>query len=239
MSVTHAFGRAFRDLFQPRVLAVLLLPMLGSLFLWSVLAWVFWAPWTDALRAFMDGSSAGRWLTLHGASWVLGSMSAVTVFALLMPAVLITAIVITELVAMPVIVSVAGKAYPGLSKQGHATVLGSLANALTGISIFSLMWIVTLPLWLTGIGALVLPALTAAYLNQRLFRFDALAEHATREEYRFIVTRTKLPLYGLGLILALLYYVPFVNLIAPVLSGLAFSHLCLGELTLLRRMGPS
>jgi uncharacterized protein involved in cysteine biosynthesis len=101
------------------------------------------------------------------------------------------------------------------------------------------LWIVTLPLWFTGIGALILPAATAAYLNQRLFRFDALAEHATREEYRLVVSRATLSLYGLGLILALLYYIPVVNLLAPVLSGLAFTHLCLGKLAVLRAAGRS
>jgi hypothetical protein len=35
-------------------------------------------------------------------------------------------------------------------------------------------------------------------------------------------------------LLALLYYVPLVNLLAPVASGLAFTHLCLAELTRLR-----
>src|ERR1700730_4012592 len=106
MSIFSAFGRALRDLFQPRVLAVVLVPMLGSIVVWSVLAWAFWIPWTDGFRALIDASAAGRWLITHGASWVLGSMSALFVIALLLPAVLITAILINELVAMPVIVSV-------------------------------------------------------------------------------------------------------------------------------------
>ena len=74
-----------------------------------------------------------------------------------------------------------------------------------------------------------------AYLMQRLFRFDALSEHATREEYREIVRRNGSRLYGLGLALAPVYYVPVVNLVAPVFSGLAFTHLCLAELDRLRR----
>jgi uncharacterized protein involved in cysteine biosynthesis len=87
---------------------------------------------------------------------------------------------------------------------------------------------------LTGVGALVLPALISAYLNQRLLRYDALAEHAGRDEYAALRVRIKGKLYLLGLLLALLYYVPLVNLLAPVASGLAFTHLCLAELTRLR-----
>jgi uncharacterized protein involved in cysteine biosynthesis len=39
----------------------------------------------------------------------------------------------------------------------------------------------------------------------------------------------------MGLLLALLYYVPLVNLVVPVLSALAFTHLCLGELSRIRQ----
>jgi hypothetical protein len=80
------------------------------------------------------------------------------------------------------------------------------------------------------------PALNSAWLNQRLFRYDALAEHATPGEYGELVKREKLGLWGLGLTLAPLYYVPFVNLAAPVIAGLAFTHYCLSALADLRRV---
>lgn len=234
MPVLSAIARALGDLSQPRVLAILFLPMLGAIVLWSALAWFFWDAWSAALRGVMDGTAAARWLAEHGAGWVLASASAVLTIALLLPAMLATAMLITELAAMPVIVSVVERAYPALGKSAAGTVLGSLGNALVAISVFVLLWLATLPLWLTGIGALVLPALNSAYLNQRLFRYDALAEHASREEFAAIVARAKWRLYALGLLLALLYYVPLVNLVAPVVSGLAFTHFCLGELARLR-----
>jgi hypothetical protein len=114
-------------------------------------------------------------------------------------------------------------------------VIGSVANAGIAIVVFAALWLITLPLWFTGIGAVIVPALNSAYLNQKLFRYDALSEHAGREEYVEIVSRGRLRLFGLGLILAPLYYVPLVNLAAPVFSGLAFTHLCLSELAELRR----
>jgi CysZ protein len=96
---------------------------------------------------------------------------------------------------------------------------------------------VTLPLWLTGIAAVVLPALLSAYLSQRLFRYDALAEHATAEEYRRLARDERGRLYLLGLMLAGLYYVPVVNLIAPTATGLAYTHYCLDRLARLRQAG--
>jgi CysZ protein len=103
---------------------------------------------------------------------------------------------------------------------------------------FSFLWLVTLPLWLTGIGGLLVASVNSAYLHQRLFRYDALAEHATREEYRLIVHHARGRLFVLGLALALLNYVPFVNLVAPVFSALAFTHFCLAELVALRSARP-
>jgi hypothetical protein len=159
----------------------------------------------------------------------------VVVIVLLVPATLITAMLITELVAMPVVVSVASRSYPALEKRSGGSIAGSVANAAAGSAIFLALWLVTLPLWLTGIGAVILPPLNSAYLSQRLFRYDALAEHASREEYREIASRNKARLYGLGVMLSPLYYVPFVNLAAPVISGLAFTHFCLGALAALRQ----
>jgi uncharacterized protein involved in cysteine biosynthesis len=234
MPIFTAFTRALRDVTQPRVLAVLFLPMLTAILLWSVLAWAFWEPWTQALRAFFDATFVGNWLVERGASWVLTSLTAVLVVAVLLPAILITAVIVTELVAMPVIVSLVAREHPRLERRSGGSMMGSLSNAVRAILIFILIWTVTLPLWLTGIAAFVLPAVNYAFLNQRLFRYDALAEHASREEYAEIVRRAKGRLYLLGLLLAALYYVPFVNLVAPVFSGLAFTHFCLAELAAYR-----
>ena len=73
-----------------------------------------------------------------------------------------------------------------------------------------------LPLWLTGVLAPVLPVLLSAYLNQRLFRYDALADHASADEYHVIINASRGRMYVLGGLLALLYYVPLLNLFAPV-----------------------
>lgn len=238
LAVFSAVSRALRDLAQPRVLAVLVLPMLGAIVLWSVLAFVFWDAWTGAFKALAQDTGAARWLIGQGASWVVEGTGVLLVVALLAPAILITAVLVTELVAMPVIVSVAGQRYPALERRAGGTVLGSLANAGLTVTIFAVLWLVTLPLWLTGIGAIVVPALNSAYLNQRLFRYDALAEHADHGEYAQIVSRNKGSLFTLGLVLAPLYYVPLVNLAAPVIAGLAFTHYCLSALTKLRATSP-
>ena len=230
-----AVARAAGDLGKARVLAVLMLPMLGAIVLWSVLAFFFWDAWTGAFTAFLQDSAFGRWLASYGMRWTLETLSFIVVAALAIAGILVTAVAVTELVAMPVVVSVVERRYAGLEKRPGGSVAGSIVNATTGATVFVLLWIVTLPLWFTGIGAVIVPALNSAYLSQRLFRYDALSEHATREEYRALVARHRTRLLGLGLILAPLYYVPVVNLAAPVFTGLAFTHYCLGALAEMRK----
>jgi uncharacterized protein involved in cysteine biosynthesis len=67
-----------------------------------------------------------------------------------------------------------------------------------------------------------------------MFRYDALAEHASAEEYQRIVRDSRGELFLLGLALAMLLYVPFLNLAVPVLSALAFTHFGLARLARLR-----
>jgi CysZ protein len=236
--VIAAFARAARNLFEPRILAVVLLPMLGSIVLWTVLAWLFWDAWTGGIATAAGSTAVAGWLKNCGAMWVIDSAAALLVAVAILPAIFVTALIITEIVAMPVIVSfVAGRYHSGLRREAGGTLAGSLLNALIGVSVFAVLWIVTLPLWLTGIGAVLAPVLTTAYLNQRIFRYDALAEHAGAAEFARITRSSRGDLFLLGIMLSSLLYVPLVNLLVPVLSGLAFTHFCLSRLARERDKG--
>ena len=232
-----AITRAFGNLFDSRIIAIVFLPMLGSLVLWTVLAWVFWGAWTGGISGAMSSTTVAGWLQGWNATWVIDYTAALLVLIGIVPAVLVTALVITEIVVMPVIMKlVAERYFPDLRRERGGTIIGSIVNAATGISVFAVLWIITLPLWLTGIGAVLAPVLTSAYLNQRMFRYDALAEHASREEFADLLRASRGDLFLLGILLSLLLYVPVVNLLLPVISALAFTHFCLGRLTRQRRL---
>jgi len=231
-----AFTRALNDLSEPRILALGLLPPLAALAVWGVLAWALSDDWARWVADWIATTSWLTWINDLGLSFLFIWGSGIAAFALLLPIMLITAVLVTELIAMPIIVPLVGRRhYPYLEQRRGGTVAGSLANAIASVAIFAGLWLVTLPLWLTGIGALLLPPLLSAGFNQRMFRYDALAEHASRAEFETIVRGARGRLFALGLLLAVLYAVPVVNLAVPVLSALAFTHLCLGELARLRQ----
>jgi len=216
-------------------MVLILIPPLAAFAVWGALVWTYAGDWARWVSDWVAGASWLAWVGSLGLSWVFIWASTIVAVALLLPVMLITALVVTELVAMPVIVPWVGKRhFPRLEPRRGGTVAGSLANAAAAIAVFVVLWLITLPLWLTGIGALLAPLLLAAHFNQRMFRYDALAEHATAAEYASIVARARGRFFGLGVLLGALYWVPFVNLAVPVLGALAFTHLCLGELAQLR-----
>lgn len=235
--ITALLG-AVRDLREARILALVLVPPVGAFVLWTVLAWAYWDDWITWVDANLATTSVGQWVQSLDPGWLVSSAATLVLIVLVVPMILITVVVITELVAMPVIVKVVGHRHFGaLEMRRGGTVMGGVWNAVRGIVLFALLWLFSVPLWLTGIGALVLPPLLSAWFTQRMFRYDALAEHASAGEYRQIVQGSSGRLILMGLVLALFYYVPLLNLVVPVLSGLAFTHLCLGELSRLRQKG--
>jgi CysZ protein len=235
--VTIALRRAFRDLREARVLALALLPPIVAIVLCVALAWAWADDWARLVAGWIAGAGWLAWVRDWGMDSVLIWGSGIVAVAALIPIMLITAVVVTGILVMPVIVPLVGERYyPRLERRKGGTVAGSAWHALAATFVFMMLWLVTLPLWLTGIGALVLPPLLSAYFNQRMFRYDALAEHASAGEYEAVVRGSRGRLFLLGLLLALLYYIPLFNLLVPVLSGLAFTHLCLGELARLRQV---
>ncbi|HWN30247.1 MAG TPA: EI24 domain-containing protein [Burkholderiales bacterium] len=223
------------SLFHPKILGLTLLPVLLAFFLWGGLTWWFWQDWVTGVNQLLAQTPVDEYLLRHEIHWLAASVTTVLLILLLFPVILVTALLVTSVLAMPVMVKHVGtRDFPRLEQKHGGTVLGSVCNALVATVIFILLWMVTLPLWLFGLPAVALPVLLSAYLSQRLFRYDALAEHASPEEFKRILERAGARLYLLGVILALIQLVPLLNLFSPVYIGLAYIHFCLAELQRIR-----
>jgi len=121
--------------------------------------------------------------------WIANGIQALLHLMLFVPVVMLTALVITALFAMPALIRVvAERDYPTLKRENGGGFVGSLWNAAIAIVLFVALWVVTLPLWLIGVGVIV-PFVAAAWLNQRLFRYDAIAEHASADEMTALFSR--------------------------------------------------
>ncbi|MEW5769389.1 MAG: EI24 domain-containing protein [Pseudomonadota bacterium] len=233
--VLESLRRAAGDLFMPRILAVVFLPMLAALLLWGALAWGFGASWLAHMQGLLG--------EVPWPDWMLGvaGVAAYALLALLLiPAIYVTALFITALVFMPLLVEVvSGKHHPALARMHGGSLIGSVANGAYALALYLLLWLLTLPFWLLGPFGAALPVLLNAWLNQRLFLYDALAEHASAEELRHLRREGGWPLYLLAALLGLLHFVPLLNLLAPVYMGLAFTHYGLARLAQYREGGTA
>lgn len=237
--VFEALSRAFRDLFRFQVLWIVIWPILVAALLWLILGVVFWSTFSGWIASGLTAIGIQTWLEGVEPRWIAYGIQGVAHLILFVPLVFVTALVITALFAMPALVHlVADRDYPQLERENNGGIAGSLLNALIAVGIFIAIWLVTIPLWLVGVGVIV-PFIAAAYLNQRLFRYDALAEHARREEMQAIFLTCRPSLWTLGLLTGLVQFVPFLNLFAPVLAALAFIHFGLAHLAELRHRPDS
>ncbi len=235
-SVLDALSRAFRDLFRFQVLWIVIWPILAAALLWLILGVAFWGTFSGWIASGLTAIGIQSWLEGVEPRWMAYGIQGVAHLILFVPLVFVTALVITALFAMPALIHlVADRDYPQLKRESGGGFAGSMINALIAIVIFIAIWVISLPLWLVGAGV-VIPFVAAAYLNQRLFRYDALAEHANREEMHAIFSVCRPSLWGLGLLTGLVQFIPFLNLFAPVLAALAFIHFSLARLAQLRHL---
>ncbi len=236
--VLHALARAFRDLFQFKVLWIVIWPMLAAATLWLVLGVTFWSTFSGWIASGLTTIGIQSWLDGVEPRWIAYAIQAVLHLILFVPLVLVTALVITGLFAMPALIRlVADRDYAQLKRENGGSLAGNLLNALFAVAVFVAIWALTLPLWLIGAG-IVVPFVAAAYLNQRMFRYDALAEHATHEEMQTLFSENRASWWLLGLLTGFIQFIPLLNLLAPVLTALVFIRFGLDRLASLRQASP-
>jgi len=155
----------------------------------------------------------------------------VLLFIAFVPLVYLTALFIVSLFGMQQLVNhVAQRSYPKLERRRGAGIAGTGWNSLVALFGMLALALLSVPLWLLPPLWPLLPPVILGWVNQRRLRYDALAEHAEAGERARIFRARRGALYLLGLLLALVAYVPLLGFFAPVLFGLAFIHYLLGAL---------
>jgi CysZ protein len=232
MSVVGALLYGLANLVHPRMLWLMVWPMLVALALWGAVAAAFGPRLAAAIAGLFQ-----RWLGFvrldFGDATVVAAY--VVLFLLAVPLVYLTALIILGVFGMQKMVDhVASRSFPGLERRRSGGLAGSVWNGVAAIGGMLLLFLISLPLWLLPPLWPLIPLAIFAWVNQRLLRYDALAEHADRTEMARLFQERRGALLTLGLLLALIAYVPFVGFIAPVVFGLAFIRYLLGALQEMR-----
>ncbi len=228
---------ALGNLLHPRMLWLMLWPVMVALTIWGTVAIVFWAQLVATLAAFInDWLLSAQFLATYDLSdWALFVAKAMILICLV-PLIQLTALLILGVFGMQAMVDyVARRAYPGLARRQGGSFAGSVWNsvvALLGLAGFGLL---SLPLWVFPPLWPVIPIAILGWVNQRVLRYDALAEHGDAQEMEQVFRGARGSLYALGALLALIAYIPLIGFFAPVLFGLAMIHYLLAELQGLRQ----
>jgi CysZ protein len=223
---------AFFNLLHPRMLWLMMWPVLVALALWGTVVFVFWAQatvWTAALlRQWLETATVFVSWDASAAA-LIGAK--VIIVLLLVPLVQLTALLILGVFGLPAMVEhVAARRFPQLARRHGGSFAGSVWNSVAALLGMVVLGFVSLPLWLLPPLWPLIPVAIMTWVNQKVLCYDALAEHASADEMRTVLAANRGVRYLLGFVLALVAYVPLIGFFAPVLFGLAFIHLLLADL---------
>ncbi|MFD2755904.1 EI24 domain-containing protein [Comamonas terrae] len=256
-----SFWRAMAYCLHRRVIAWSLFPLvLMAVMVW-VLGYFFWAPAVLKVQQLLDGvgwlHSLWLWLQSHGVGYASELVASVLVVLGSTPIVIVVSLLLVSLFMTPALTRwVAQRRFPALEKKHGGGTLASItwSGGSTLIALIALL--VTLPLWFMPPLMLVLTPLIWGWLTYRVMAFDALAEHASKQERRRLFVRNRLALMLIGVICGYLGAAPGIVwasglvfiaafwILVPIaiwiyafvfaFSSLWFAHYCLAALQQMR-----
>ena len=236
MSIVGSLLYGLVHLFHPRMLWLMVWPMLVAIALWGTVAFALWTRTAIGLAGvlshWLDAASFLAGLNVGNAAFIAAN---VLLFLLFVPLVYMTALLILGVFGMQAMVDyVARSSFPALERRRGGGVAGSGWNGIVALLGMLLLALVSIPFWLIPPLWPLIPVAILGWGNQRLLRYDALAEHADGDEMSRVLRSRRGALYAMGALLALVAYVPLLGFLGPVWFGLAFIHYLLGALNIER-----
>ena len=261
ISVFTSLFRALLSQLHIRMLLLTILPFIVALAIWGAALWAGLQPMIDQLQIwFADYGlfhSAGEMLDSMGLSAIRAIMVPLLAMWLLLPFMILSALLLVGMMAMPAIGRHVGQRfYPQLERRQGGSFAGGLWVSMSSFVAFIVIWLLTLPLNLVPLFALLVQPLLWGWLACRVMAYDALADYADEEERRLITQGQRWPLLVIGVVSGTLGAIPsllwlggvmsviffpilaaaaiWLYLLVFVFSGLWFQHFCLEALLRLR-----
>lgn len=258
----NSFWRAAAYCLHPRVIALSILPLLIMTALSLGLGYFFWDNALAVVRSNLENyemvNTSARWLESLGLSSLRLALAPALLLFLAVPLIVIVSLLFVAMFMTPAMVAlVAERRFPSLVRKKGGSLLASLIGSLGSTALAAFALVISMPLWLIPPLILILPPLIWGWLTYRVMSYDALADHASRQERQQILKENRGALLGIGLLSGYLGAAPsliwasgamFVAM-APVLvpvaiwvytlvfafSSLWFAHYSLAALEQLRK----
>jgi etoposide-induced protein 2.4 (EI24) len=256
-----SFWRAVAYCLHPRVIALSFLPLVIMVALSLGLGYFYWDSAVGWVRAGLESTdllkSVWGWLQDAGAGNLKTVVAPLIVIFLVTPVIVLLSLVVVAMLMAPALARlVAERRFSQLERKHGGSLATSIAWSLGSTLLALIALVVSLPLWLVPPLILLVPPLIWGWLTYRVMAFDALAEHASREERREVFRRHRMSLLGIGVLTGYLGAAPsllwasgalfaaaFVILVPLAIwiytlvfafASLWFAHYCLAALETLR-----
>lgn len=222
-----SFWRAAAYCVLPRVIALSLLPLLLIALIAGGAAYLWWAAAVAWTQAALQGSDwlamLWSWLQAFGIPDLPSVLAPLLVVMVAVPVVVVVSVLAVALLMSPAMVSlVADRRFPTLERQKGGSFMLSLAWSLGATVAALLALVASMPLWLVPPLVLILPPLIWGWLTYRVLAFDALAEHASKEERIELFKRHRFKLLGIGVMCGYLGAAPGIVWASGVAFAAAF-----------------
>ncbi len=256
-----SFWRASVYCLRPRVILISTLPLLVIAVLACGFSYFYWDASVAAMRGLLDSFSilAGLWSWLQG--WGVADAASVVaplmVVAATAPLIVVASLLLVGVLSTPTLVRlVADRRFPDLERRQGGSFFASVTWALGSTVLALVALVLSIPLWFVPPLVLVLPPLIWGWLTYRVMSFDALSEHASKEERQELFKRYRSGLLGIGVVTGYLSAAPsivwasgvifaaaflvliplaiWIYTLVFVFSSLWFTHYCLAALERLR-----
>jgi CysZ protein len=239
-SIADSLFYALRNVLHPRMLWLMVWPLVLALGIWGVVAIVFWAQLALTIAGWLQ---AGVGYLPYVSQWDLADVTLFVakglILLMLIPLIQLTALMILSIFGLPSMVAyAAGRTFPALEQRHGGSLAGSVWNSIVALAGMVGLGLASIPLWIFPPLWPIIPVAIIGWVNQRVLRYDALAEHADANEMRQVVAGHRGALYLLGVILALAAFIPILGFFVPVLLGLSFVHYLLSALQAQRDAAP-
>lgn len=200
-----SFWRAAAYCLHPRVIALSVLPLLLMAGLAFGVGYFFWEPAVsgvrEALQSWQLVATFIGWLEGLGLSNLKSVLAPLIVVFVSTPVIVVLSLLMVAALMTPSILSLVGeRRFALMDRKRGGSFLGSLFGALWATLVALVALLVSIPLWFVPPLVLIVPPLIWGWLTYRVFAFDVLADHASREERLALISERRWPLLAMGIV---------------------------------------
>ena len=197
--------RAVAYCVHPRVIALSVLPLLLMVLFSFVLGYFFWENAVATVAAWLDGFEWVQtflgWMEGVGMGPLRAVFAPLLVLILATPVIVLMCLLLVAMFMTPAMVDLVGqRRFARLERKHGGSLLVSVFWSLGSTLLAVMALILSMPLWLIPPLVLILPPLIWGWLTYRVFAFDALAAHASREERKVILKAHRSSLFLMGVL---------------------------------------